>query len=201
MEYLVTMTTLVPHGTTDQTVEEVRSREAARSRELAAQGHLLRLWRPPLRPGEWRTLGLFSAADAAELEDVLASMPLRVWRSDQVVPLSAHPNDPAGSYAVRAMEYLTTFEVTFPDSANERMVADMKAREAARTRELAGEGHLVRLWSLPSTPETWRALGLWRAEDADELQVILKSLPMDTWMTTETTPLTEHPNDPARSDS
>jgi muconolactone delta-isomerase len=94
MEYLVTMTTLVPDGTTDELVREIRGREAARSRELAAQGHLLRLWRPPLGPGEWRTIGLFAAADEAELEDVLASMPLRVWRSDQVVPLSAHPNDP-----------------------------------------------------------------------------------------------------------
>lgn len=94
MEYLVTMTTLVPDGTTDQTVEEVRSREAARSRELAIQGYLLRQWRPPLQPGEWRTLGLFTAADDVELEEVLASMPLRVWRSDQVVPLSDHPNDP-----------------------------------------------------------------------------------------------------------
>src|SRR5476649_2808684 len=97
MEYLVTMTTLVPEGTAEETVQEIRSREAARSRELAAEGHLLRLWRPPLRPGEWRTLGLFSAADAVELEDVLASMPLRVWRTDQVVPLSAHPNDPPGA--------------------------------------------------------------------------------------------------------
>ena len=43
MEYLVTMTTLVPDGTSDQTVEEIRSREAARSRELATEGHLLRL--------------------------------------------------------------------------------------------------------------------------------------------------------------
>jgi muconolactone delta-isomerase len=33
MEYLVTMRTVVPDGTTDQTVAEVRSREAARSRE------------------------------------------------------------------------------------------------------------------------------------------------------------------------
>jgi alanine-glyoxylate transaminase/serine-glyoxylate transaminase/serine-pyruvate transaminase len=33
--------------------------------------HLLRLWRPPLRPGQWRT--------------------------DEVAPLSPHPNDPAGS--------------------------------------------------------------------------------------------------------
>ena len=142
MEYLVTMTTLVPDGTSDQTVEEIRSREAARSRELATEGHLLRLWRPPLRPGEWRTLGLFSAADAVELEEVLASMPLRVWRSDQVVPLSEHPNDPPVSRALATMEFLTTFEVTFPDGAGEQEVADMKAREADRTRELAEQGHL-----------------------------------------------------------
>jgi muconolactone delta-isomerase len=48
MEYLVTMTTHVPDGTPDEAVEDVRAREAARSRELAAQGYLLRLWRPPL---------------------------------------------------------------------------------------------------------------------------------------------------------
>ena len=41
MEYLVTMTTQVPEGTPDATVDDVRTREAARSRELAAQGHLL----------------------------------------------------------------------------------------------------------------------------------------------------------------
>jgi muconolactone delta-isomerase len=42
------------------------------ARELAAQGHLLRLWRPPLQPGEWRTLGLFAAGDDGQLEKVLA---------------------------------------------------------------------------------------------------------------------------------
>src|SRR5450755_1370286 len=117
MEYLVTMTTSVPDGTPDKTVEQIRAREAGRSRELAAQQHLLRLWRPPLRPGEWRTLGLFAAADGTRLEQILASMPLRVWRSDQVVPLSEHSNDPPVSRALPAMEFLTTFEVTFPDSA------------------------------------------------------------------------------------
>jgi muconolactone D-isomerase len=95
MEYLVTMTTRVPGGTSDETVEDVRGREAARSRELAAQGHLLRLWRPPLQPGEWRTLGLFAADNDGQLEEVLASMPLRAWRTDEVTPLSPHPNDPA----------------------------------------------------------------------------------------------------------
>ena len=95
MEYLVTMTTDVPAGTLPEAVEEIRAREAARSRELAAQGHLLRLWRPPLQPGEWRTLGLFSADDRRQLDEVLASMPLHVWRTDEVTPLSPHPNDPA----------------------------------------------------------------------------------------------------------
>ena len=95
MEYLVTMTTHVPDRTSDAAVQEIRTREAAHSRELAAQGHLLRLWRPPLQPGEWRTLGLFAADDGTQLEKVLASMPLRVWRTDEVTPLSPHPNDPA----------------------------------------------------------------------------------------------------------
>jgi len=84
MEYLVTMTTHVPEGTPEEDVQEIRAREAARSRELAAQGHLLRLWRPPLQPGEWRTLGLFAAGGGGQLEEVLASMPLRVWRTDAV---------------------------------------------------------------------------------------------------------------------
>jgi muconolactone delta-isomerase len=95
MEYLVTMTTHVPDGTSQEALDDVRAREAARSGELAAQGHLLRLWRPPLQPGEWRTLGLFAADDSGQLEEVLASMPLRVWRTDEVTPLSPHPNDPA----------------------------------------------------------------------------------------------------------
>jgi len=94
VEFLVDMVTTVPDGTTDAEVDAIRTREAARSGELAAQGHLLRLWRPPLRPGEWRTRGLFQAADAAELESVLSSMPLRVWRHDTVTPLTVHPSDP-----------------------------------------------------------------------------------------------------------
>ena len=94
MEFLVTMTTRVPPGTPDAEVDEMRRREAARARELAVEGHLLRLWRPPLQPGEWRTLGLFAASDLDEVEQALASMPLRVWRTDDITPLSTHPNDP-----------------------------------------------------------------------------------------------------------
>jgi muconolactone delta-isomerase len=199
-EFLVTMTTHVPEGTPAQAVEEIRAREAARSRELAAQGHLLRLWRPPLRPGEWRTLGLFAAGDADKLEQVLTSMPLRVWRTDEVTPLSPHPNDPDVAAPARAgaIEFLTTFTVSVPAGTPGQAVADTEEREARRAKELAGQGHLVRLWKLPGES---RALGLWRVRDAAEMQAILASLPLDAWMTTQTTPLTEHPSDPARAAS
>jgi muconolactone D-isomerase len=94
VEFLVDMVTTVPDGTSDDAVTDMRGREAARAAELAAQGSLLRLWRPPLAPGEWRTWGLFRADDAGALQAVLASMPLHVWRRDVVTPLSAHPSDP-----------------------------------------------------------------------------------------------------------
>jgi muconolactone D-isomerase len=94
MEYLVDMVTTVPEGTSDDAVAQMRTREAARAQELAEQGNLVRLWRPPLAPGEWRSWGLFNADDAEQLEQVLASMPLRVWRRDTVTPLTPHPSDP-----------------------------------------------------------------------------------------------------------
>jgi muconolactone delta-isomerase len=198
MEYLVTMTTHVPDGTPEQAVDDIRAREAAHSRELAAQGHLLRLWRPPLQPGEWRTLGLFAAADGGRLEEVLASMPLRVWRTDEVTPLSPHPNDPSLPARKGATEFLTTFTVTIPAGTPGPAVEDAEAREAQRAKELAGQGHLLRLWKLPGES---RALGLWRARDAAEMQAIVTALPLDPWMTTETTLLSEHPSDPALATS
>jgi muconolactone delta-isomerase len=198
MEYLVTMTTVVPDGTSDQAVEEIRTREAARSRELAAQGHLLRLWRPPLAPGEWRTLGLFAARDEAGLEDVLVSMPLRVWRTDEVTPLSPHANDPGrAAKEIGGTEYFVTFTVRVPDGTPQPEVEREFVREATRARELADDGHLLRLWGLDSSGGMVRSLGLWRARDAAEMQAMVESLPLLPWMTVETTPLTPHPSDPA----
>jgi muconolactone delta-isomerase len=196
MEYLVTMTTHVPEGTPDQAVADIRSREAARSRELAAQGRLLRLWRPPLQPGEWRTLGLFAAADDGRLEEVLASMPLRVWRTDEVTALSPHPNDPGLAAGAPGSEFLTTFVTDVPEGTPDRTVEETEALEAERAKELAGQGHLRRLWALPGRE---RALGLWQAAGPAELQAMLRTLPLDPWMTVQTTPLTPHPSDPAQA--
>jgi muconolactone delta-isomerase len=199
MEYLVTMTTHVPEGTSEDAVTEVRGREAARSRELAAQGFLLRLWRPPLAPGEWRTLGLFSAGDEAALEQVLSSMPLRIWRTDDVTPLSVHPNDPGPGIARRdpLVEFFTTFVLDVPAGTASATVDDVTAQEAARTRELAAVGTLERLWKLPAADSRTHALGLWQATGLEQMDEVLGSLPMIPWLTVETVALSPHPSDPA----
>lgn len=200
MEYLVTMTTHVPDGTAESEVDEVRGREAARSRVLMAEGHLLRLWRPPLRPGEWRTLGLFAAADGDQLETVLASMPLRVWRTDEVTPLSHHSNDPGpGGTGPRGegTEFLITVTVTVPAGTSTQVVEDTWAREAEHARSLAGRGHLSRLWSLPAASGESKTLGLWHARDLAEMTAILESLPVYSWTSAQITPLSPHPSDPA----
>lgn len=193
MEYLVNMTTHVPDGTTPEEVDEVRAREDEHSRELAAEGSLLRLWRPPLRPGEWRSLGLFTAPDADELGKVLAAMPLRVWRTDEVTPLSQHPNDPDAEPASGGTEFFAIFTQAVPAGTPGHEVAEAEAREAVRARELAGQGYLERLWVLPGEG---RALGLYRATDADELQTVLDALPLRPYLTVDVTPLAEHPSDP-----
>jgi len=46
-------------------------------------------------------------------------------------------------------------------------------------------------------PGQSRALGLWNAGNPAEMQAIVRSLPLDPWMTVETTPLSRHPSDPA----
>lgn len=203
MEYLVTMTTHVPPGTSDAAVDDMRAREAVRARELAAHGTLVRLWRPPLQPGEWRSFGLFAAEDAAGLEKTLASMPLRVWRTDEVEALAPHPNDPfvrlgrAVSYVSQEPEFLTRFTVRIPADAPPETAAARLAGEAERTRELTDQGHLVRLWRLSAQPGVSRALGLWRATDAAQMRAIADALPLAPWMTTDITTLSRHPSDPA----
>jgi len=136
MEYFVDMTTHVPDGTPEESVDDIRAREAARAGELAAQGHLKRLWRPPLEPGEWRTFGLFGADDGSQLDELLASMPLYVWRTDAVTPLLPHPNDPVASGGGEHVEFLTTLTLTIPGGTAQETVDDLKARLA----ELMPEG-------------------------------------------------------------
>jgi muconolactone delta-isomerase len=149
------------------------------------------------RAGGWRTLGLFDAGDADELATIRASMPLSVWRTDDATPLGSHPNDPGRGEVTldpEAVEFLTTFTVTIPPGTPTEDVDGRYAGEKARTRELAGEGHLLRLWALPTDR---MALGHWQSRDREQMDAITAALPLAAWLAVDTVPLTRHPSDPA----
>lgn len=107
-------------------------------------------------------------------------------------PLAPHPHNPGPSTrpSQAGAELLTTFTNTIPDSTPRQAVEGAEAGEATRAHELAGQGHLERLWILPGQG---RALGVYRASDSTEMEALVKSPPLDPSMTTELTP---HPNDP-----
>ncbi|MFD5721608.1 muconolactone Delta-isomerase family protein [Streptomyces sp. NPDC127036] len=91
-EFLVELTTTPPAGTDPAEVERRRAAEAVRAKELTAQGHLYRLWRPV---GELRSIGVWRADNETELrEEVLGTLPLWPWMTAVVTPLQSHPNDP-----------------------------------------------------------------------------------------------------------
>jgi muconolactone D-isomerase len=91
-DFLVEITTDIPEGTDPAEVDRRRAAETVRAKELAATGNLVRLWRPV---GERRSIGLWRAADEAELhEKVLDTLPLRSWMSVVVTAVEPHPSDP-----------------------------------------------------------------------------------------------------------
>jgi muconolactone D-isomerase len=91
-EFLVEITTTIPDGTDPADVDARRTAEAVRAKELAATGHLARLWRPV---GALRSIGVWRADNEADLHAiVLDTLPLRPWMSLTITPLEPHPNDP-----------------------------------------------------------------------------------------------------------
>ena len=149
--------------------------------------------------GDLRFLGVLLRAAGYRIAARLRSWRgsgLKIWRTDQVTPLAPHPNDPGPSTrpGQSGAEFLATFVISIPDGTPRQAVEDAEARETARTRELADQGHLKRLWVLLGQG---RALGLYRARDSAEMEAIVIALPLYPWMTTELTPLTPHPSDPA----
>jgi muconolactone D-isomerase len=92
MEFWVEFEVEVPDGTSETEVEERTHAESVAAAELAANGHLLRLWRPAA--GGPAAVGLYAAASRAELDSLLYALPLADWMRITVVPLTPHPNDP-----------------------------------------------------------------------------------------------------------
>jgi muconolactone D-isomerase len=95
MEFLVEFEVEIPVGTPDAEVEQRRRAESAAAATLAEDGHLVRLWRRPLVGDGTTAIGLYRAFSQAQLEDLLAALPLADWLRVTVTPLEVHPNDPA----------------------------------------------------------------------------------------------------------
>ena len=95
MEFLVEFEVEVPADTPDAQVEQHQRAESAAAAKLAEDGHLVRLWRRPLVGDGTTTIGLYRADSQAELDGLLAALPLAGWLRVTVTPLEAHPNDPA----------------------------------------------------------------------------------------------------------
>ena len=97
MEFLVEFEVDVPAGTPDAVVEQHQRAESAAAAKLAKDGHLVRLWRRPLAGNGTTAIGLYRADSEAELDGLLAALPLADWLRVTVTPLEAHPNDPAAA--------------------------------------------------------------------------------------------------------
>jgi muconolactone delta-isomerase len=95
MEFLVEFEVEVPAGTPDAEVEQHQRAESAAAAKLAEDGNLLRLWRRPLVGDGTTAIGLYRALSQAQLEELLAALPLADWLRITITPLQAHPNDPA----------------------------------------------------------------------------------------------------------
>src|SRR5258707_7080399 len=95
MESMVDFEAVVPGDTPDAQVERHQRAESAAAAKLAEEGHLVRLWRRPLVGDGTTAIGLYRAFSQAQLDDLLAALPLADWLRVTVTPLEAHPNDPA----------------------------------------------------------------------------------------------------------
>jgi muconolactone D-isomerase len=91
MDFLVRIDIQLPHDMPPQQSCELADKEGARARELAAEGRLIRLWRVP---GRRANVGLWAAADATDLHEALASLPLFPYMRIHVDALARHPSDP-----------------------------------------------------------------------------------------------------------
>ncbi|ANW65723.1 hypothetical protein BCA37_21085 [Mycobacterium sp. djl-10] len=99
--------------------------------------------------------------------------------------LQSHPNDPGAAGGKYRTDFFTILSTSVPPGTSQDEVQQVLTAERARARELAGEGRLVRLWSLGESDGLRRTLAWWSADDADELTTTLYSLPLYPWMTVE----------------
>ena len=95
MDFLVEFDIQITDDASRSEVEERERGEAAAAARLAREGHLVRIWKRPVAPGESKAVGLYRADSQAQLDGLLGALPLADWMRVSVTPLEPHPNDPA----------------------------------------------------------------------------------------------------------
>lgn len=88
MKFLVRIDVSLPPTLTGPERERLLEAELERGRELRASGAISAIWRVP---GGRRNVGIWEAADATELHELIASLPLYEWIEAEVTPLAEHP--------------------------------------------------------------------------------------------------------------
>jgi muconolactone D-isomerase len=84
----------IPEGVPESEIEDREKAEATAAETLADHGHLVRLWRASIGNGPMTALGLYRSGSRAELDALLAALPLYEWLRTSITPLDPHPNDP-----------------------------------------------------------------------------------------------------------
>ena len=91
------------------------------------------------------------------------------------------------------MKFLVQIDVRLPGSLADAERAELLDAELERGRQLVEAGVIRAIWRIPGAI---RNVGIWEAADATELHEHLTSLPVFRWVTTEVTPLADHPLQP-----
>ena len=79
MDFLVEFDIQIPDDASRSEVEERERGEAAAAARLAREGHLVRIWKRPVAPGESKAVGLYRADSQAQLDGLLGALPLSDW--------------------------------------------------------------------------------------------------------------------------
>lgn len=86
------------------------------------------------------------------------------------------------------MQFMVEIDIALPAmKPSER--EQLFAAERARGEELRANGTIVRIWRVADRPAN---VGIWRAQDTDELDELLQSLPFYPYVTIRVTALEPH---------
>jgi muconolactone delta-isomerase len=110
MEYLVEFDVAIPDETPGSEVKERADAEAAAAARLAREGHLVRLWKPPVAPGETKAVGVYRLEATVDGGDVLyvQSRGVRHRSAEVLARLGRGENVDASEYTFRTSTQIET---------------------------------------------------------------------------------------------